>query len=269
MNEGGKWGGQATMRWQYFFLEFMAGRVKVFSKDVDGFSKRSVKELSRFMRMFIKTEHGPEAPCAHSFGLPSCKLNTSLFARAFQSLSQSARVVRVVSLVLSVWILRPQPKRQSSFVCLSFATLRFTVRSCWQGTKGKPPTVYLYMAPAYPLRVCPRVFFSDFGCLIFSPICSRRCEVVCWWLNLSPSSLFPLSLSRFSRSVFICYSLSLCGLFCGLLSLIGSVCPLFSHICVFHVFLLRIFIIICSCLLLLIFAYVMQQAAEAAWGRLF
>lgn len=225
-----------------------------------------VKELSRFMRMFIKTEHGPEAPCAHSFGLPSCKLNTSLFARAFQSLSQSARVVRVVSLVLSVWILRPQPKRQSSFVCLSFATLRFTVRSCWQGTKGKPPTVYLYMAPAYPLRVCPRVFFSDFGCLIFSPICSRRCEVVCWWLNLSPSSLFPLSLSRFSRSVFICYSLSLCGLFCGLLSLIGSVCPLFSHICVF---LLRIFTIICSCLLLLLFAYVMQQAAEAAWGRLF
>lgn len=44
MNEGGKWGGQATMRWQYFFLEFMAGRVKIFSKDVDGFSKRSASE---------------------------------------------------------------------------------------------------------------------------------------------------------------------------------------------------------------------------------
>lgn len=141
------------------------------------------------------------------------------------------------------------------------------------------------MAPPYPLhpppsciylydisRVCQWVFFSDFGCLIFSPICSRRCEVVCWWLNLSPSSFsWAYPYSPYSLRLSFCFhlllTLALCGLFCGLLSLIGSVCPLFSHICVFHVFLLLIFIIICSCLLLLIFAYVMQQATASNSSR--
>lgn len=103
------------------------------------------EELSRFMRMFIKTEHGPEAPTpAHPFDLPPCKLNTPVYL-----LGHFSQFVRVLSLVLSVWIRRPQPKRQSSFVCLSFATLRLCCAQLLAGNEKEKTThcIFIYGYP--------------------------------------------------------------------------------------------------------------------------
>lgn len=132
------------------------------------------------MRMFIKTEHGPEAPTpAHPFDLPPCKLNTPVYL-----LGHFSQFVRVLSLVLSVWILRPQPKRQSSFVCLSFATLRLYCAQLLAGHEKEKTThcIFIYgypLLPTTPTSITyifvrykssvPTSIFSDFGCLILFP----------------------------------------------------------------------------------------------------
>lgn len=263
------------------FLEFMASRVKIFSNDVDGFSTRersARKNHSRFMRMFIKSEHGGGDLAAPLWPATSmaCKLNER--ASSFICLggggggiavSQSCQGCQGLSVCVISWIRRSQrrPKRQSSFVCLSFAMLRTPLCAAVcertplpKQEKHNPLCIYI-CAPMYIFvwykSSVPMSIFSPTCLLTFSLICSRRCEVCLPMVCRYP---FPSFLS-----VSICSALS--GLFCGLLSLIGSVCPLFSHTHTHtdtyvyrdYSFLLLIFIIIWS-LFLLIFAYVMQQA---------
>lgn len=140
-------GRQATVRWQYFFLEFMAGRAKIFGKDVDGFAKRDQRgeELSRFMRMFIKTEHGPEAPTpAHPFDLPPCKLNTPVYLLGH--FSQSARqgfVVGVISLD------SPTAAEKAKFICLFIFCLRLCCAQLLAGHEKEKTThcIFIYGYP--------------------------------------------------------------------------------------------------------------------------
>lgn len=153
-------GRQATMRWQYFFLEFMAGRVKIFGKDVDGFAKRDQRgeELSRFMRMFIKTEHGPEAPTpAHPFDLPPCKLNTPVYLLGH--FSQSVRqgfVVGVISLD------SPTAAEKAKFICLFiFCHAAFVLcAAVGRARKGKNHPLYIYIwltllpSPIHHVYIC-------------------------------------------------------------------------------------------------------------------
>lgn len=131
------------------------------------------------MRMFIRTEHGPEAPTpAHPFDLPPCKLNTSVYL-----LGHFSQFVRVLSLVLSVWIRRPQAER-AKFICLFiFCHAAYVLcAAVGRARKGKNHPLYIYIwLPLLPSphpsciylcdisRVCQRVFFSDFGCLILFP----------------------------------------------------------------------------------------------------
>lgn len=138
-----------------------------------------VKELSRFMRMFIKTEHGPEAPCAHSFGLPSCKLNTSLFARAFQSIRQSCQgcVVGVISLD------SPTAAEKAKFICLFiFCHAAFYCTQLLAGHERKTThCIFIYGSPLPPTPTSIVYIFVRYKSSVPTSIFFRL-----WLLNFFP-----------------------------------------------------------------------------------
>lgn len=134
----------------------MAVRVKIFGKDVDGFAKRDQRgeELSRFMRMFIKTEHGPEAPTpAHPFDLPLCKLNPPVYLLGHfsQSVSQSCQGFVVVVISLD----SPTAAEKAKFICLFiFCHAAFVLcAAVGRARKGKNHPLYIYIWLPLPTRI--------------------------------------------------------------------------------------------------------------------
>lgn len=259
MNEGVAVGGrlrQATMRWQYFCFFFFFWIYGWPCEDFQQWCWWLFQNHSRFMRVFIKSEHGSRPEPLWPATSMACKLNERQFICLGIAVRQSCQGCYQLD--------SPTAGEKAKFICLFiFCRAAYCARSCLGGhekkkKKKKTTThsiyIYIYIYGAsiciylYDIsRVCQRVFFR-LWLLNFSPICSCRCEVCLPMVFHSPCPL----------------SLPLSGLFSGLLSLIGSVCPLFSHICAqfpstyFHY----------NTVFLLIFAYVMQQQ-QAACGRLF
>lgn len=110
------------------------------------------------MRMFFKTEHGPEAPTpAHPFDLPPCKLNTPVYLLGH--FSQSVRqgfVVGVISLD------SPTAAEKAKFICLFiFCHAAFVLcAAVGRERKGKNHPLYIYIwltllpSPIHHVYIC-------------------------------------------------------------------------------------------------------------------
>lgn len=116
------------------------------------------EELSRFMRMFIKTEHGPEAPTpAHPFDLPPCKLNKSVYLLGH--FSQSVRQGFVVG---AISLDSPTAAEKAKFICLFiFCHAAFVLcAAVGRERKGKNHPLYIYIwltllpSPIHHVYIC-------------------------------------------------------------------------------------------------------------------